>query len=78
MDIYAILGLIIFIAVFLVVAFLMRLYLRCRSDNGYNMGRNHMHELGFTDDDITQGKDDEDADMYVFRKPNKRQNTDDK
>lgn len=70
MNIQNILGLIIFIVVFLAVAFLMRLYIRCRSDNGYNIGRNHMHELGFNDDDINQGKDNADADLYVFRKPN--------
>ncbi|MGN0475570.1 MAG: hypothetical protein ACI4IJ_10815 [Acutalibacteraceae bacterium] len=49
----------------------MRIYQNCRSDNGYNIGRNHMHDLGFSDDDITHGKDDDDADMYVFRKPNR-------
>ena len=39
-----------------------------RSDNGYNMGRNHMHDLGFSDEDINRGQDDADADLYVFRK----------
>lgn len=66
-----ILGIIIFIAVFAAVGLLSRLYWRMRSDNGYNMGRNHMHELGFDDEDIENGQDDEDADLYVFRKKNK-------
>jgi hypothetical protein len=41
------------------------------------MGKNYMHDLGFSDDDITQGKDDEDADLYVFRKPNNNNKKDD-
>lgn len=73
MDFYMILSCIILIAVIAVVTVLMRIYQNCRSDNGYNMGRNHMHDLGFNDDDITRGKDDDDSDMYVFREPNNRQ-----
>lgn len=72
MTFQGIFGIVIFIVVFLAVAFLLRLYQRCRSDNGYNMGRNHMHELGFDDNDIQSGQDDEDADLYVFRKKNDR------
>lgn len=71
MDFYMILSCIISIVVIAVVTVLMRIYQNCRSDNGYNIGRNHMHDLGFSDDDITHGKDDDDADMYVFRKPNR-------
>ena len=54
----------------LVVIFMIasRLFWRMRSDNGYNMGRNHMHDLGFSDEDINRGQDDADADLYVFRK----------
>lgn len=48
----------------------MRLYWRMRADNGYNMGRNYMHDLGFTDEDIKHGQDDPDKELYVFRKPN--------
>ena len=59
---------VIFVAVFLAVAISIRLYQRCRCDVGYNIGRNHMHELGFDDDDIENGQDDADADLYVFRK----------
>lgn len=44
-----------------------RIYWGMRSDNGYNMGRNHMHDLGFDDNDIDRGKDDVDKDLYVFR-----------
>ena len=45
-----------------------RLYWRMRSDNGYNMGRNHMLHLGFTDEDVNRGQDDADEDLYIFRK----------
>lgn len=68
MTLEGILGIIIFIVVFAAVGFVMRLYWRMRSDNGYNMGRNHMRDLGFDDDDIENGQDDEDADLYIFRK----------
>ena len=47
----------------------MRLYWKMRADNGYNMGRNYMHDLGFTDEDINHGQDDADKELYVFRKP---------
>ena len=47
----------------------MRLYWRMRADNGYNMGRNYMHDLGFSDKDIDGGQDDADRELYVFRKP---------
>ncbi|MBQ1414157.1 MAG: hypothetical protein IIY93_13335 [Clostridia bacterium] len=68
MTLEGILGIVILIVLFLGVAYMQRLYWRMRSDNGYNMGRNHMHDLGFSDKDIEQGQDDEDADLYVFRK----------
>lgn len=70
MDIYAILSLIIIVLLVAIFTITTRLYQNIRGDAGYNVGRNHMHDLGFTDDDIRQGKDDDDADMYVFRKPN--------
>ena len=72
MDIYAILGIIILVLLVAFVTITTRIYQNIRSDAGYNIGRNHMHDLGFSDDDITHGKDDDDADMYVFRTPNKR------
>lgn len=50
----------------------MRIYWKMRSDNGYNMGRNYMHDLGFSDDDIKRNQDDADRELYVFRKPNDR------
>ncbi len=68
MTFYGFLGIVIFVAVFLAVAISIRLYQRCRCDAGYNIGRNHMYELGFDDDDIENGQDDADADLYVFRK----------
>lgn len=68
MTFEGILGIVIFIVVILLVMFGMRLYWKMRADNGYNMGRNYMHDLGFTDDDINRGQDDPDKDMYVFRK----------
>jgi hypothetical protein len=46
----------------------MRIYWRMRADNGYNMGRNYMHDLGFSDEDIDRGQDDPDKELYVFRK----------
>ena len=46
----------------------MRLYWKMRADNGFNMGRNYMHDLGFSDDDINRGQDDADAEFFVFRK----------
>ena len=70
MDIHTILGIIIIIAAVAFFVITTRLNQNIRGDAGYNVGRNHMHELGFTDDDIKQGKDDDDADMYVVRKPN--------
>lgn len=70
MDIYAFLSLIIIVLAVAIFTITTRLYQNIRGDAGYNVGRNHMHDLGFTDDDIRQGKDDDDADMYVFRKPN--------
>lgn len=48
----------------------MRLYWRMRADNGFNMGRNYMRDLGFSDDDIKRGQDDADAELYVFRERN--------
>ena len=69
-------GILMFVLV-LATAFLvfccMRLYWKMRSDNGYNMGRNHMLDMGFTDDDIQKGQDDADREMYVFRKPNEKE-----
>ena len=47
-----------------------------QSDNGYNMGRNYMHDLGFSDEDINRNKDDADRELYVFRKPIERNNKD--
>lgn len=76
MDIYAILGIIILILLVAIFVITTRLYQNIRGDAGYNMGRNHMHELGFDDDDITHSKDDADADMYVFRNTNKRSKKD--
>ena len=72
MSIEGIVGLIVFVLVFLGVAYILRLYWKMRSDNGYNVGRNHMHDLGFSDEDIEQGQDDEDAEYYVFRKKHRR------
>lgn len=72
MTLQGILGIVIFIIVFFAVAISIRLYQRCRCDAGYNIGRNHMHELGFDDDDIESGQDDADADLYVFRKKRDR------
>lgn len=72
MSLEGIVGLIVFVLVFLGVAYILRLYWKMRSDNGYNMGRNHMHDLGFSDEDIEQGQDDEDAEYYVFRKKHRR------
>lgn len=71
-----VLGLIIFVVLFLGVAYALRLFWRMRSDNGYNMGRNHMHDLGFSDEDINRGQDDEDADLYVFRQRQSREKKD--
>lgn len=70
MDFHAILGFIILIALAAIFGITTRLYQNIRGDAGYNVGKNHMKDLGFDDDDITQGKDDADADMYVFRKSN--------
>lgn len=72
MSLEGIVGLIVFVLVFLGVAYILRLYWKMRSDNGYNVGRNHMHDLGFSDEDIEQGQDDEDAEYYVFRKKHRR------
>ena len=47
-----------------------RLYWRMRADNEYNMGRNYMREMGFTDEDIRRNQDDADKELYVFRKEN--------
>ena len=58
----------IFLIVFVVVGG--RLYWRMRADNGYNMGRNYMREMGFTDEDIRRNQDDADRELYVFRKEN--------
>ena len=60
--------LVIIVGCFVIIALLQRLMWRMRSDNGYNMGRNHMHDLGFDDKDIEQGQDDVDASLYIFRK----------
>lgn len=71
-----ILGLVLMIALFVGIALLTRLYWRMRSDNGYNMGRNHMHDLGFDDEDINHGQDDVDANLYVFREKQNRHKDD--
>lgn len=60
--------LVIFVVLVIFYFVISRLFWRMRSDNGYNMGRNHMRDLGFTDEDINRGQDDADADLYVFRK----------
>ena len=71
MDFYSIMGWIIFVIVAIFVVVIGRIYQHIRSDAGYNIGRNHMHDLGFTDEDMAAGKDDDDEDMYVFRKSNR-------
>lgn len=68
--------LIIFIVLVIVYFVISRLYWRMRSDNGYNMGRNHMHDLGFSDEDIKHNQDDADKDLYVFRKANEKKGED--
>ncbi len=70
MDIYAIIEIIVLILSVGIFVITTRVYQNIRSDSGYNVGRNHMHDLGFTDEDIKQDQDDADADMYVFRKQN--------
>ncbi len=72
MTFQGIMYIVIFIAMLVIVALVFRLYWCCRSDNGYNMGRNHMMDLGFTDEDIKAHKDDEDERFYVFRQPNRQ------
>ncbi len=54
-----------------------KLYNLIRSDAGFNIGRNHMHDLGFNDDVINHKQDDADADMYVFRKKQDHQKKED-
>ena len=71
-----ILELLILAVMIIVVLGGMRLYWRMQSDNGYNMGRNYMRDLGFSDEDINRNKDDADRELYVFRKPIERNNKD--
>ena len=68
--------LVIIVGCFVIIALLQRLMWRMRSDNGYNMGRNHMHDLGFDDEDINHGQDDVDANLYVFREKQNRHKDD--
>ena len=68
-------GLILILILVILIVFVMggkMVYWKMRSDNGYNMGRNHMLDLGFTDEDLERNQDDADKELYIFRKPSKR------
>lgn len=72
MDKYQIMGILILAGLAAIYGVSTKLYQMIRGDAGFNIGRNHMHELGFDDDDIHRGQDDADADLYFFRKPQQR------
>lgn len=61
----------IIIVLIIVYVVISRLHWRMRSDNGFNMGRNYMRNLGFDDEDINRGQDDADAEFYIFREKQK-------
>ena len=72
MNAEGIIGFILLVVIIVFVIVGLRLSWRMRSDNGYNMGRNYMRDLGFSDDDIKRNQDDADKELYVFRKPNEK------
>ena len=74
MNAEGIIGFILLVVIIVFVIVGLRLSWRMRSDNGYNMGRNYMRDLGFSDDDIKRNQDDADKELYVFRKPNEKKN----
>ena len=56
MNAEGIIGFILLVVIIVFVIVGLRLSWRMRSDNGYNMGRNYMRDLGFSDDDIKMRK----------------------
>ena len=74
MNAEGIIGFILLVVIIVFVIVGLRLSWRMRSDNGYNMGRNYMRDLGFSDDDIKRNQDDADKELYVFRKQNEKKN----
>lgn len=45
---------------------------------GYNLGRNYLHKLGFSDEDINPDQYEEERDMYDYRRSNEKEKRDTK